>query len=234
MFGSPYDFMMPVVPKDIKKAPFWKRVLSYAWPLVLERRKGELGHELEVLVYHGKLHLDTREVNYSFGDLHAVMKAGLNKLKLDPSNLESVLILGYGGGSAAQILHEKFGADTAIIGVEMDAVVMELCQRWFYPHGVKLLQADAAEYLERAVAQQWSYTLIISDVFVDAHSLAWNEEQWIQLAKILAHDGRMLFNSMMGEKELNEQKRLAEQAGLDAQVFEHGERNRLLLLRQKN
>jgi hypothetical protein len=31
-----------------------------------------------------------------------------------------------------------------------------------------------------------------------------------------------------------EQKLLAEQAGLDAQVLEHGDRNRMLLLRQKN
>jgi spermidine synthase len=178
--------------------------------------------------------LDTREVNYSFGDLHAVMKAGLNKLKLNPSDLESVLILGYGGGSAAQILHEKFGTDTAIIGVEKDPVVLELCQRWFYPHGVKLLQADAAEYIERAVAQQWQYSLIISDVFIDAQSPGWSPEQWGQMANILAPQGRMLFNSMMGEKELDQQKRLAEQSGLEAQVFEHGERNRLLLLRQKN
>ncbi|MFZ9755528.1 MAG: spermidine synthase [Bacteroidia bacterium] len=234
MFGSPYDFAMLAAPKEIKKAPFWKRLLSYAWPLVLERRKGELGHELEVLVYHGRLHLDTREVNYSFGDLHTVMKTGLDRLKLAPSDMESVLILGYGGGSVAQLLHQRFSGDMAIVGVEKDPVVLELCHKWFYPYGVKLVQSDAGEYLAKAVEQQWKYTLIVSDVFIDADGPGWSAAEWLQLARILAPGGRILFNSMMDGKALNQQAQWALEAGLESQTLPVGERNSLLLLRQKN
>ncbi len=50
------------------KPAFGKRLLSYLWPIRIEKLKGHSDHVL------GKVMLDTEKVNYSFGSLHKVMK----------------------------------------------------------------------------------------------------------------------------------------------------------------
>lgn len=133
---------------------FWTRLRSYFWPVTIEKRKGQLNHDLEVLVYHGKTMLDTEYVNYSFGKLHDVMKGVLLKLKKRNYPFEQVLILGYGGGSAAQIIHEEINPDAQIVGVELDTEIVDLSEKYFYKRDVKILNEDAFLYVQRAVNQE--------------------------------------------------------------------------------
>ena len=48
------------------KPAFGKRLLSYLWPIRIEKLKGHSDHVLEVIVYHGKVMLDTEK---SIGEL---------------------------------------------------------------------------------------------------------------------------------------------------------------------
>ncbi|NDB79584.1 hypothetical protein EB155_06930, partial [archaeon] len=60
--------------KFMYRPTFVKRLFSYVWPITIERRKGIAGHVLEVIIYQGKVMLDSEKVNYSFGSLHKVMR----------------------------------------------------------------------------------------------------------------------------------------------------------------
>lgn len=52
--------------------------------------------------------LDTRWVKYLFGKLHEVMKKLIEQLHSKSYSFDKELMLGYGGGSVAQIIHEQF------------------------------------------------------------------------------------------------------------------------------
>ena len=83
-------------------------VREFFWPVVLKSGRGNLGHDLEIVVNHGKVMLDTRWVKYSFRKLHEVMKKLIQRLHSKIYSFDKVLILGYGGGSVAQIIYEQF------------------------------------------------------------------------------------------------------------------------------
>lgn len=61
----------------------------------------------------------------------------IQRLHSKSYSFDKVLMLGYGGGSAAQIIHEKFQNDSQIVGVESDATIYDWAQRYFYSKGVK-------------------------------------------------------------------------------------------------
>ena len=180
---------------------FWTRLRSYFWPVTIEKRKGTLNHELEVLVYHGTLMLDTQDVNYSFGKLHEVMQGVLGKLKERRYPFDQVLILGYGGGSAAKIIHEQLNSDAQIVGVEMDAEVLSLTERYFYKRDVKLLNEDALLYVQRAVNQEWEYDTIIVDVFENQYQPNWDDAFWLNVKMLLNPNGVGILNTMLDDQQ---------------------------------
>ena len=180
---------------------FWTRLRSYFWPVTIEKRKGQLNHDLEVLVYHGKTMLDTEYVNYSFGKLHDVMKGVLLKLKKRNYPFEQVLILGYGGGSAAQIIHEEINPDAQIVGVELDTEIVDLSEKYFYKRDVKILNEDAFLYVQRAVNQEWEYDTIIVDVFENQYQPNWDDAFWLNVKMLLNPNGVGILNTMLDDQQ---------------------------------
>ncbi len=211
---------------------FWTRLRSYFWPVTIEKRKGRLDHELEVLVYHGKLMLDTTEVNYSFGKLHDVMRSVLGKLKERRYPFDQVLILGYGGGSAAQIIHDEINADAQIIGVELDPEVVALTEKYFYKKEVKILSEDAFYYVERAVKQEWEYDTLIIDLFENQKQPEWNDAFWLHVKKLLTHDGVGVLNTMLEEKEFQKIGAELQSFGFTIQKWNEIRENRVWVFRK--
>jgi len=187
----------------------FNKLLSFFWPIVVEKRVGKLGHKLEVIVYNGKLMFDTAEVNYSFGKLHEVMHKVLMRLKQKNYSFEQVLILGYGGGSAAKIIQEEILAEAQIIGVEIDAVVIDLAKKYFYTNEVKLLQEDAFQYVKKAIDNGWKYNLIVIDIFKNADIPPYTEVFFEQIYSLLEDNGVAMLNTMCDEtsfKKIGENK----------------------------
>jgi spermidine synthase len=127
------------------------------------------GTRLKVVAWRGKYLLDTGKVNYSFGSLHQVMLGSIKAMVEMGVKTDRVLMLGYGGGSAAEIIHQEYSRTSEIVGVELDAAVLDLAKRYFYTQGVRLLQEDAVEYVRKASKQAWQYDLVICDLFVDGN-----------------------------------------------------------------
>lgn len=150
---------------------FFKRlqlfVESYTYGKLLEKRTSVFGHNLEVWHQNGKIVIDTKHANQSFGGLHVAMRQFLkNKLSnfAAPSNW---LILGYGGGSIAHILLDEFQLNLQLTGVEIDAAMLELGEA-YYPLKTSqkptVICADAITWLESNFIQ---FDGIILDLFVD-------------------------------------------------------------------
>ena len=143
------------------KPAFGKRLLSYLWPIRIEKLKGHSDHVLEVIVYHGKVMLDTEKVNYSFGSLHKVMTRVLYNLKNKSYPMSRVLILGYGGGSAAKIIHEEINPEAQIVGVDIDKIVLKIANKYFYTSEVKLVASGAEEFLDKLESNQEDFFRMI-------------------------------------------------------------------------
>ncbi len=189
-----------VEPIQVRKRPgFWLRLLSWIWPIPVHVAKGDSVSSLKVVAWRGKYLLDTEKVNYSFGSLHVVMQGSIKAMVEKGVRTDRVLMLGFGGGSAAEIIHQDYSRDAEIVGVELDGSVLALAKSYFYTQGVRLLQEDAVEYVHKAAKNAWQYDLVICDLFVDGQlakgvvSTSFVES----LTKVVALEGGAIVNTMM-------------------------------------
>jgi spermidine synthase len=206
---------------------FFKKLMSYFWPVIIDQRKGELVDLLEVIVYNGKLMFDTKEVNYSFGSLHEVMEKVLMRLKQKNYSFEQTLMLGYGGGSAAQVIHNQIDREAQIVGIEKDKVVVDLCKQYFYTHEVKLLNEDAFDYVKKAKSNGWKYSMIIIDIFRDATVPQYEESFFDSIGEILEENGVAMLNTMLSEELFNELGQKISSAGFQKESWNEIKENRV-------
>jgi len=187
-----------VEPKDVRKRPNGlKKWLSFMWPQKIAVYSSNVSGQLQLLAWKGRFLLDTAKVNYSFGSLHRVMEKSLDKLKSMNCLLDRVLLLGYGGGSSAEIIHQQYQRDAEIVGVELDAVVVELAKSFFYSKGVRIMQENAFDYLKKASESSWEYDLIIVDLFVnDSIPEGAFRSEFFQQLSTVAKGGMVAINTM--------------------------------------
>ena len=200
MFDLESMMRVQVEPIKVRKRPtFWKRIFGWILPLPQEKVRSLNGGELHVLAWQGKFVLDTGKVNYSFGSLHEVMKGSMKEIVAWGVQTERVLMLGYGGGSAAEIIHQDYNRDAEIIGVEWDEAVIDLARRYFYTQGVRLLHEDAVEYVFKAAKQSWDYDLVICDLFTESEvaSAVLSGEFLSCLSKLVGNSGGVIINTML-------------------------------------
>jgi len=211
---------------------FGKRLLSYFWPITIERVKGHSEHLLEVIVYHGKVMLDTEKVNYSFGSLHKVMHGVLSKLKNKKYPMNKVLILGYGGGSAAKIIHEEINPEAQIVGVDIDKTVLEIASKYFYTSGVKLVASGAEEYLESAKNNEWGYDTLVIDLFIDDKIPEFSDRFWELVRNLLTSDGVALINTMLDEPDFKKLGEEIKSFGFQIQPWNEIRENRVWVFKK--
>ncbi len=200
-----------VEPIQVRKRPgFWKRLLSWILPIHTFSVKGETGVMLKVMAWRGKYLLDTAKVNYSFGSLHDVMQGSIRAMVDMGVRTDRVLMLGYGGGSAAEIIHQDYSRDAEIIGVEIDSQVLEVAKQFFYTQGVRLLHEDAIEYVQKAAKNAWQYDLVVCDLFIDGKvAQGITTDLFVEsLSKIVVYGGGVLINTMMLSVSANDMENL--------------------------
>ena len=117
---------------------------------------------------------------------------------IHPANVRRVLVLGVGGGAVLRQI-QYFLNPKIIIGVELDAVHIDMAQRFFDLD-------DSVYQLEIAEAQDWvhgyngkPFDIIIDDVFTDkkgspVRALAATSSWFRLLNKHLARDGVLIMN----------------------------------------
>ena len=191
-------------PKKLRKRPSGRtKWLSYVWPIKVKTVESLVSGELEVTAWRGKYMLDTGKVNYSFGELHKIMDTTLRWLSKEGCKFQKVLMLGYGGGSAAEIIHQEYERDAEIIGIDLDGAILELAKDFFYHQGVRLMKENAENYIHRASKNGWVYDLVLVDLFVDAEvpSFVWEERNLAIWRSLIETGGWLAINTMMGKND---------------------------------
>lgn len=184
----------------IKK--YFKYLSSFILLQSVEKRSSDVNTSLEVVYYNGKYLLDSSRANYSFGGLHTVFQRTFSKFKIQKREINSALILGFGGGSVAHILEKEYGKKISIVGVEKDVEVLALAQKYFslqkYSNLI-LYNEDAFDFVQHCKDK---FDLIVMDVFVDLEvPEKFFEEPFVKaLGKYLSDNGILFFNLVISNE----------------------------------
>lgn len=141
-----------------------KRFLSYIYP-VTKTIASKYNGTLEITWYNGVKHLNSKNANYSYGSLQRILKFGLEQIDL--SKLDSILILGMGGGSVISTLQNDFKYQKHITAVEIDPVIIDVAKTEFGiidSDSLKIICEDAHRFMEGNTIK---FDLIIIDLFID-------------------------------------------------------------------
>ncbi|MBK7966145.1 MAG: fused MFS/spermidine synthase [Bacteroidetes bacterium] len=174
-----------------------KRLLSYIYPFRVKNYKSDINGPLELNLVNGKFILDTERSNYSYGTLQRILRVGLKEINFD-RNINSILLLGLGGGSVIQTIREEFNSNAPIEAVDIDAEIIEIALNDFNINrfeNVTIVQSDANEYLINCPK---SFDLIIVDLFIiDTIPTVFTTTEFInRLKEHLTVGGKVIYNTM--------------------------------------
>lgn len=140
------------------------KILSYFYPIT-KKVVSDFSGTLEITWYNGKKMLNTENANYSYGSLQEILKYGLEKIDL--KNVNSILLLGLGGGSVIETLLSDFKYSKHISAVDIDPVIIDIAVREFNlkeNETLKLICDDAGNFMR---CNTQLFDLIIIDLFID-------------------------------------------------------------------
>jgi spermidine synthase len=204
-----------------------KCLLSYAWPMPVWQGPGKYG-PLQLAWESGHLVVNSGHANQSYGNLHAVWQECLGELKVERDPPGSILLLGFGAGSALSILRREIGLTAPVTGVDGDPEMLRIAREYFHVDRFKdltLVHSDALEFVEHASAR---HDLVLVDL---CHELdlapGVDEAPFLSgLRGCTTEGGRLCFNTIVHDRESGlRSQRVGE--GL-RQVFGHVTEHRYL------
>ena len=177
-----------------------KRLLSYILPVKIYEKHSEISQSLEVTWNNGKLVLDSKNTNYSYGSLQKVLRKGLVTIGFQKiCEMQDILVLGVAGGSVIKTLVDDVKYKNNITGVEIDKAVVELSNLYFGLNQIEnytAILADAKEYVSNTSKK---YDLLIIDIFEDSEmpDFLFRKKFVDSCKQILNKKGFILFNTMI-------------------------------------
>ena len=188
-----------------------KKLLSYFIPVNIHKQKSDISKNLEVTWNNGQLVLDSLNTNYSYGSLQRILRKGLQTIGYNAvKDMNQILVLGVAGGSVIKTLVNEIGFTGKITGVELDAAVVDLSNKYFGMNSIPnfhLIIDDAFEFVLKTKAQ---YDLIIVDIFSDTTMPNFLFENFFtnRLGEILVDGGKILFNTMILNEAENKRNKI--------------------------
>lgn len=218
-----------------------KKFLSYLLPIQVQVIPSNVSEQLEITWNNGKLVLDTKHTNYSYGNLQKVLRKGLLKIGLENINqMNHILLLGVAGGSVVETLTKEFKYNKEITGIEIDPVVIKVAEKFFHINEIpnfEVILADANEYVAKT---NLLYDLIIIDIFEDClmPDFVYSNSFIENIKRVLKPKGYILFNTIVLNKVTEEKnksyKSHFESAKFAIQSFPNiDEKNELFLIRKE-
>ena len=152
-------------------------------------------------------YIQINKLTQSGGVVKAVWKTTLKKISHQAIN--HCLILGLGGGSAAQLVRKNW-PEAKIVGVEIDPLMIELGAKYLElgTSAVDIKIEDAFRFVKKESKQSLplrggKYDLILVDTYVgDEFPRKFESEEFLKLVKkLLSQRGIVIFNRLYyGEK----------------------------------
>lgn len=174
-----------------------KRLLSYIYP-VTKTIKSNYSGPLEITWFNGKKHLNSKNANYSYGSLQRILKFGLEKISL--SKVNSILVLGMGGGSVIETLRQDFNYTKKITAVEIDAVIIDIAKTEFGIVEDETLKIHCVDAYDFVKTNDIRFDLIIVDLYIDLTmpNQFLNLDFWEALLNAKSSKGDIIFNASVG------------------------------------
>lgn len=178
----------------------WIQWGSFLWPQSLYSGVSN-NQSLELHLVQGRLRLQVDDAIYSYDDRYHIFVDGFAKVKLD--GIQKVLVLGYGLGSIPFILENKHGLILQYTGVEYDARIIALAQKYSNPRfqsKIGMLQVDAQVFVAK---NRQKYDLVCVDIFEGSQVPAFAKQvNFLEgVGQSLAENGLLVFNYMKSDKE---------------------------------
>lgn len=175
-----------------------KRLLSYIYPIT-KTISSKYNGDLEVTWYNGKKHLNSKNANYSYGSLQRILKFGVEKVTL--SKVDSILILGMGGGSVIETLRNDFNYLKKITAVEIDPVIINIANTEYgiiENNNLNIHCIDAYDFLK---TNHSLFDLIIVDLYIDLNvpDKFLKLEFWEAVLRAKSLRGDVIFNASVGK-----------------------------------
>ncbi len=175
-----------------------RKFLSYIFPFT-DKIETEKNGILELTWYNGKKMLNSKNANYSYDSLQRILKYGLKQIDLTTVN--SVLLLGLGGGSVIATLRKDFIFEKNIVAVEFDQAVIDIAANEFQVvpgNNLEIIKADAYEFIFDCTQQ---FDLIIIDLFIDTKvpQKFYSLEFWNSLSATISPKGYFIFNAALSK-----------------------------------
>lgn len=183
------------------------KLFSYFIPINIVKKNSAISKTLEVTWNNGKLVLDSKNTNYSYGSLQRILKKGLKYIGYERiKKFENILILGVAGGSVIKTLVDEVKFKGKITGVEIDKDVVEIANNYFKLNEIKNLELIVDDAFEFVLKTKDKYDLIIIDIFQDTTMPNFLFEDFFinRINFLLNVDGFILFNTMV----INEKNRI--------------------------
>lgn len=171
-----------------------KRLLSYIYP-VTKTIESKYSGKLEITWYNGKKQLNSANANYSYGSLQRILKFGLKKINL--SKVNSVLILGLGGGSVIETLRQDFNYSGLIEAVELDPAIIDIAKTEFGIQQDETLKIHCADAYEFVKNHSKTFDLIIVDLYIDLDvpNKFLDLKFWDHILALKNSSGSIIFNA---------------------------------------
>ena len=176
------------------------KLMSYFFSKIVYSTTSKINQQLEVCLVNGKYVLDSKNTNFSYGNLQKVLEKGLESIgKTKISNFQNVLLLGVGAGCVIDTLTQKYNFNNKIIGVELDEKVIEIAQKYFNINRFKNLDLIHYNAFEYVLETKLTYDFIIIDIFQDDKMPNFLFESFFikKINDILNNDGVVLMNTMV-------------------------------------
>ncbi|RRJ91303.1 methyltransferase domain-containing protein [Paenimyroides tangerinum] len=187
-----------------------KKFLSYLIPIPIEIIPSNVSEQLELTWNNGKLVLDTKHTNYSYGNLQKVLRKGLLKIgKENINQMQHILLLGVAGGSVVETLTREFKFEKKITGIEIDPVVIKVAEKYFHLNEIQNFEVILADANIFVTETKHIYDLIIIDIFEDCFmpDFVYSEAFISNIKKILKPKGYILFNTIVLNKTAEEKNK---------------------------
>jgi spermidine synthase len=135
-----------------------QKFLSYFFEQKIMKKAG-----LEVVYHKDKLLLNASNVNYSNGSLQYRLHQAFSHFGVYHHKIKSVLVLGFGFGSALHLFQQHRMEIETVLGVEKNQQIIDLAHHWYqYAPNVQILHQDVARFL---TSNHSKFDLILIDVF---------------------------------------------------------------------
>ena len=188
-----------------------RKLFSYFIPINIYQKNSAVSKTLELTWNNGELVLDSKSTNYSYGSLQRILRKGLKYIGFERIlNFENILVLGVAGGSVIKTLVDEIKFKGKITGVEIDATVIDIANRYFELDKIQNLEIVIDDAFEFVLKTKLKYDLIIIDIFEDTSMPNFLFQDFFidRINSLLNLNGFILFNTMVINKKQEERNQV--------------------------